>query len=369
MGMKHFHPLFARIDLGRLHANVDLIHRVAKVPLLPVIKANAYGHGAVAIAKELVKRKEVAALCVGTVAEGMELRKAGIKGRIILLDWVFPEQASDMAELGLEASVSSLAGAKALARRGVRRPIVVHVKFNTGMARLGADMEGAVVMYEKIAALKGIRIASVMTHLADSGNGGGFTAAQLELFDGALAAIKARGHALPPRHAANSGGIFLHPESRYDMVRPGISVYGVQEFGEKDAGLKPVLSLHARVSFVRDVKKGDSVSYGMRWTSPGRRKVAVVSLGYADGYHRVLSGKARAIINGKYAPQIGTICMDSAMFDVTGVDVKEGNIATLIGEEGRLKVAAVELAREAGTIAYEILCGIGRRAERFYINK
>lgn len=334
---------------------------------MPVIKANGYGHGAVKLARELAGRKEVAALCVGTVAEGVELRVAGYKGRIVLLDWAFPQQAKVVAEQGLEVTVSSVEGAKAIARKAPKgKPAPVHVKINTGMTRLGADADHAVDMYGRIAGLKGVKIVGIMTHLADSSNGGGFTGKQINLFDDTLASIRAKGHILPPRHVANSGGIFLHPESRYDLVRPGISLYGVQEFDGGNAGLKPVLGLKARVSLVRDVKKGGTVSYGMRWVSPGRRKVAVASIGYADGYQRAASGKARAIINGEYALQIGTICMDSSMFDVTGIDVKEGDIVTLIGEEGRKKVTALELARHAGTIAYEVLCGLGRRVTRVY---
>ncbi|MBI4828746.1 MAG: alanine racemase [Nitrospinae bacterium] len=207
-----------------------------------------------------------------------------------------------------------------------------------------------------------------MTHFADSGSAEGhFTNRQLDRFDDILGALRARGHNLPPVHAANTAALFLSPRARYDLVRPGIGLFGVQEFDGRDAGLKPILSWKARIILTRKVGKGESVSYGMRWKSPGAREVAVVMAGYADGYSRQLSGKARAIMGGKLIRQIGTICMDNCMFDVTGCAARAGDVVTLIGEEGRARVTAVELARECGTIAYEVLCGIGRRVERVYV--
>ena len=152
------------------------------------------------------------------------------------------------------------------------------------------------------------------------------------------------------------------------MVRPGIGLYGIQEFDGRDAELKPILSWKARIILTRKVGKGESVSYGMRWKSPGVREVAVVMAGYADGYSRQLSGKARAIMGGRLIRQIGTICMDNCMFDITGRAARAGDAVTLIGREERARVTAAELARECGTIAYEVLCGLGRRVVRVYFS-
>jgi alanine racemase len=353
--------------MDRLHSNVDIIAKTAGVPLLPVVKANAYGHGAVTVGLALSRRKDVAGLCVGTVAEAVELRLAGYNGRLIALDGVFAEQARIVADQRLEVVISSLQIAKTLARHAGKRPVPVHFKINTGMTRLGAQADETVQIYEKAAALTGVQVVGVMTHLADSGTRDGFTQRQTGLFDDVISALRARGFQVPPLHAANTGGIFLHPGSRYDFVRPGIGVYGVQEFAGKNAGLSPILSLTARISHIQRVSRGAAVSYGMKWKSPGERDIAVVQAGYADGYPRILSGKTRAIVNGCMARQVGVICMDNAMFDVTGLGAKVGDEAILIGEDGGRKITVHDLAVKAGTISYEILCAIGRRASRLYV--
>lgn len=365
--VKIFHPMSARVDMDRLNRNMDIIARTAGVPLLPVVKANAYGHGAVTVALEISRRKDVAGLSVGTVAEGVELRLAGYKGRLVVLDGVFAEQSRIVADHGLEVVVSSLETAKTLARHAGKRPVPIHFKINTGMTRLGLEADEAIKIYGKTSSLTGVEIVGVMTHFADSGVNGGFTERQIAVFDDIVSALRARGFQIPPRHAANTGGIFLHPGSRYDLARPGIGIYGVQEFAGKNAGLAPVLSLTARISHIQRVRRGMTVSYGMRWTSPGDRDVAVVQAGYADGYPRSLSGKARAIVNGAVARQVGVICMDNAMFDVTGLGAKVGDAVVLIGEDGGRKITVLDLAKKAGTISYEILCGIGRRAPRLYV--
>ncbi|MBF0290669.1 MAG: alanine racemase [Nitrospinae bacterium] len=365
--MKTFHPMSAKVDMDRLHANVDIIAKTAGVPLLPVVKANAYGHGAVTIGLALSQRRDVAGLCVGTIAEAVELRLAGYKGRLIVLDGIFAEQSKVVADMELEVVISSLQAARALARHAGKRPVPIHFKINTGMTRLGAHTDEAIQIYEKVASLKGVEIVALMTHLADSGMRGGFTDRQVGVFDDIVSALRSRGFRIPPRHAANTGGIFLHPGSRYDLARPGIGVYGVQEFEGKNVALSPVLSLTARISHIQHVKRGMTVSYSMKWTSPGERDIAVVQAGYADGYSRSLSGNTRAIVKGRAARQVGVICMDNAMFDVTGLGAKVGDEAVLIGEDGAKKITVHDLAVKAGTISYEILCGIGRRAPRLYV--
>lgn len=366
--MKPNFPAYAEIDLDKLHQNLDLLSKTSQVPLAPVIKANGYGHGAVGLAKELISRRDVLALCVGTMDEGMELRKVGVKGRVIVLDGILAEQAKNVAQNNLEVVISSIETARALAAAGAGgKPVSVHLKINTGMTRLGSDPEGALDFYKKTAKIKKLTIAGVMTHLADSGKRKGLTSIQTTLFDDILSSIRASGFDPPPLHAANTAAAFLHPESRYDFIRPGIGIYGIQEFGGRDVGLKPILSLRARVMMARQVTKGTPVSYGMTWASPGKRNVAVVSIGYADGYMRSLSNKTHAIINGKKIKQIGVICMDNCLFDITGTNAATNDLVTLIGEDKGVSVKAEQLARIAKTITYEILCGIGRRIPRVYI--
>ena len=331
-----------------------------------MIKANAYGHGAIAVAKEIASRKDVDALCVMTVAEASELRRAGIKKRLVLLGGCAKSQAEEVLSLDCEVVASDLETVKALAVKAGKKPARIHLKINTGMTRLGVDAEDAVSLYKKIASLPKIIVTGLMTHFAAAGSDAVMTKKQIALFDDISSAVRASGHTLPPRSAANTAALFLHPDSVYDAVRPGIGIYGVQPFPGKSRGLKPVMSLYGRVMMTRKVKKGQSVSYGMTWKSPGDREVAVVGAGYADGYAIRLSNQTRAIIKGLYAEQIGVICMDSCLFDVTGKNVKKGDVVTLIGEEGGKKVTAAHLATTLDTVAYEVLCGVGRRAPRLY---
>ncbi len=366
--MKLNYPSHAEIDLNKFHANVDLISATAKVPLLPVIKANAYGHGMLQVAGELIERKEIEALCVGTFEEAKQLRASGVKNRIIVLDGVVKERAGEISDLDLESVVSSAEDAKALANKaGKGKTVKVHLNFNTGMGRLGAAPSDAIEVYKKLARMKKVALVSVKTHFADSPNRGGYTRKQIDIFDDVLGAIRSAGHTLPPIHAANTAGIFLHPKSRYDLVRPGIGLYGIQEFVGPDVGLKPILTWRARVMHVRKVAKGESVSYGMSWTSPGNKMAALCGVGYADGYSRALSNRAHAIIGGKKIRQIGVICMDNCLFDITNTEVKTGDMITLIGSNGSQEIKAIDMAKKAGTIAYEILCGIGQRAPRLYM--
>lgn len=364
--MKPYYPTWATIDLDRINQNLDLIHTKAGTRLFPVVKANAYGHGAVGVASEIAQHKGVDALCVMTVAEASELRRAGITKRLILLGGCSKTQAGEAVGLNCEVVISDLETAKALAGKAGRKPVAVHLKINTGMTRLGVDADDAVILYKKAAALSKIKIASLMTHFAAADSDKVMTNNQIALFDDITSAIKASGDNLPPRSAANTAAIFLHPEARYDVCRPGIGVYGAQPFPGKSRGLKPVMSFYGRVMMTRKISRGETVSYGMTWKSPGEREVAVVSAGYADGYARGLSNQSRAIIKGSYIAQIGVICMDNSLFDVTGKNVKTGDTVTLIGEEGDKKVTAAYLAATQGTIAYEVLCGVGRRAPRLY---
>ncbi|MDH5509706.1 MAG: alanine racemase [Nitrospinota bacterium] len=365
--MKLPYPAWAEVDLDRLHHNVDVIHAAAGVPLLPVIKANAYGHGANVLAIQLLRRQEVAGLCVWTIQEAEALRREGIKGRIVALGGVAPQEARLAVELCVEPVVGSVAQAQALAGVANRRkPASVHLKVDTGMARLGADRQDAFDAIAKISRMEGLSLAGLMTHFAFAGENRKGVREQVESFEDLLGALRGAGKNIPSCHAANTAGIFLHPEARFQLVRPGIGLYGIQEFAGPDVGLKPVLSLKARVSWIRDVSKGQTVSYGGIWKSPGKRRVAVVSLGYADGYSRLLSNRVHGIINGKRTKQIGVICMDVSMFDITRTGAGERDFMTLIGSDGAHCIGALDLAHVMGTISYEILCGIGNRVRRIY---
>ncbi len=356
---------WADIDLNRLHANLDLIGERADVPFMPVVKANAYGHGALVIAKELRRRRDVAALCVWTVDEAAELRRAGVKGRLILLGGVSAGGAKEAATLGAEPVVGDIDRLPELARVSTtKRPFPIHVKFDTGMNRLGAPPEKAEALYRAVAANPKLRPAGVMTHFADAEKKRGQTPKQIRLFDDLCHTLTTAGFTLPPCHAANTAATFNHPTARYEAIRPGIGMYGYQTFGGDPVGLLPVMQWYARVQFVRTVAKGESVSYASRWRAPRKTVVAALTAGYADGYSRPLSGKAFVIMKSVRAAQIGTVCMDVILCDATDVNSPAvGDVATLMGDG----VGADRLASLTGTIPYEILCGVGRRVVRRYL--
>ncbi|MBF0169937.1 MAG: alanine racemase [Nitrospinae bacterium] len=356
---------WADIHLDRLHANLDLIAETARVPLMPVVKANAYGHGAVPLALELQRRKDVAALCLWTVDEAIELRKAGVKRRLILFGGVPQGRAKEAHALGVEPVVGDIDRLPELARAATAKcPFPLHVKFDTGMNRLGAPPARAEALYRAVAANPKLRPVGLMTHFVDAEKKRGVVTRQITLFDDLCRSLTGAGFALPPRHAANSAAACLHPGARYEAVRPGIGMYGYQTFAGAPIGLRPVMEWRAKLQFVRTVAKGASVSYGPRWRATGPTTVAALAAGYADGYSRRLSGKGFAIMGNVAAPQIGTVCMDVTLFDVTGVDApRTGTVATLMGDG----VGADRLAALAGTIPYEILCGVGRRVPRHYL--
>jgi len=353
---------WAEIDFDRLHHNLDLMGKTSSRPMAPVIKANAYGHGMIAIAREIAPRPDVAALSVFSLAEAAELRRAKVSGRIIVMGGVTPEETSAALQLKIEPVVSDYATAKRLNDTAGRVGVGLHLKINTGMNRLGCPAEEGLKLYRKIVKLPKIRIVGLMTHFADAEKRGGLTKQQTALFNEVTNAMD---NAIP-RHAANTAALFLHPDARYDLVRPGIGMYGVQTFGGKDVGLKSILTLKARVIALREIEKGTSVSYGMKWKSGRRGKVALCAIGYADGFPRALSNVAHAMMGRLALRQVGTICMDDCLFDVTGTKVRTGSIFTLIGDGKRVR--AKEIAKRAATIPYEILCGVGRRVERRYLS-
>jgi alanine racemase len=360
---------WAEIDLTRLHANLDLIVAAAQTPAMPVVKANAYGHGAVRVAKEIARRGDVAALCVWTLEEGAELRRAGVKKRIVLLGGVPPGRAREGVALNVEPVVGADDRLAELAQAAGKNSTPVHVKYDTGMNRLGGDGDRVEELYRAVATNPRLRPVGLMTHFVDAEEKRGIAQRQMALFDALCRTLEKSGFTLPPRHAANTAGIFLHPAARYETVRPGIGLYGVQPFVGAPVGLSPTMSLYGMVSFVRHIAKGESVSYGRTWTAPSKKRVAAVWGGYADGYPRLLSNKAFAIMNGVKAPQIGTVCMDVALFDVSRCGaVSPGDVMTLMGEsgEGGPAITAARLARLMGTIPYEVLCGVGRRVPRVY---
>ena len=339
------------------------------------VKADAYGHGAVRIARAALEAG-ASCLAVATVREGAELRENGVAAPVLLLSQPLFEEIPGIFENWLSPFVSDAAFADALNRAAAGIKLPVHLKIDTGMGRMGCSPAEANALARRITGYPALEYAGTATHLAvsDSAAAGdiAYTRRQLTLFREVLDGIRAAGLDPGIVHAANSGGVILHPDSWFDMVRPGILLYGYKSVEEAAAPetaarplrVAPVMELRTNVVFIRKMKKGDSLSYGRIWTAPQDTVVAVLPAGYADGLPRLASGKWQTLIGGKTYPLVGRICMDQCIVDLGhDSDVRRWDEAVLFG--GSAPDAAV-LAERIGTIPYEITCNINKRVPRVY---
>ncbi|MDH4163358.1 MAG: alanine racemase [Nitrospirota bacterium] len=365
-------PTVATIDLDALaHNYAEVCARIRGRKVLAMVKAQAYGHGAVAVSRRLADLG-VAMFGVALVEEGIELRRAGISQPILVMSPVFPGQAEAVIEAGLTPVVFNAPLARALSeaavKAGVSQP--VHVKVDTGMGRLGMSPEDAADLVPVIAGLPGIVVEGVMTHFADADlRDKQFAAAQMDRFEKFLRAIEERGVSVPLRHAANSAAVLEYDRALFTMVRPGIMLYGCNPLESGvDAGLRPVLSLRTRIAFLKKLPAGTPVSYGRTFVTKRESLIATVPLGYADGYRRGLSNRGEMLVRGQRAAVAGRVCMDMTMLDVTDVPgVAEGDDVVAIGSQEKERITADEIASRTGTISYEVLCGISSRVPRSYV--
>jgi alanine racemase len=366
-------PSIARIDLSALGHNLDQVRR--RIPtgcdILAVVKADAYGHGALAIAGELA-RLGINRFGVATVQEGLHLRNAGLAGSILILGALQPQHIEAVVQHRLTPIIHDGLMAEQLAKLipSRARPYPVHIKVDTGMSRLGLAPDDVLPLLQSSSFRETLAPEGLMTHLADAdGEEPTFTTHQMKRFYALIAAIEAAGIKIPLIHAANSAGILRHPSTHFTLVRPGIMLYGYHTTTQPDnlPDLKPVLSLTTRVVQVRRLDPGQSVSYNRVFTVSRPSTIAVLPIGYGDGYSRHLSNRGAVLIKGKRAAIVGRICMDMTMVDVTDIpDVATGDEAVLIGQQGGLRITAAHLATWAETIPYEILCAIGPRVRRVY---
>lgn len=363
----NYHSM-ALIDFNLLHSNIDRIYEVAKAPIYPVIKADGYGHGMESIAVELASRGEVGAFAVWSIDEAIKLKATKIKKRIILLGGISSTNAKAIIDLGIEPVISSAIELSILKKKLGSQSCSVHFKLDSGMNRLGVRIEDAAKLYKQIARAKKIKIVALMTHFASADTDKDKTASQIKTFNEFRTAIRSMNLSVPISHASNSAGLLKYKDGIFDAVRPGLAIYGIQPFRGKDRGLSPILSLYAKVSHIKSIKKNETISYSERYRANKKMKVAVVTIGYGDGYFRLLSNRSRAIINDSYVKQVGTICMDVSTFDVSKASsVKIGDIVTVIGKSRTgLTVTATELASLAETIPYELLTRLGSRVIRRY---
>jgi alanine racemase len=365
-------PTAALINLLALDHNFQEVRgRAGGRKVLAVVKAQAYGHGAVAVSRRLVDLG-AGMLGVALVEEGRELREAGIHAPVLIMGAVFPGQADEVVRLGLTPAVASLAVARALSQAAQRRqaPVAVHIKIDTGMGRIGLSPEAAPDLIAEVMELEGVRVEGLMTHFADADlRDKQFASVQMDRFEDLITSLEKRGMSVPVRHAANSAAVLDYRRALFTMVRPGVMLYGYNPLeGGAGADLRPVLSLVTRIAFLKRTPAGVPISYGRTFITGRESLIATIPIGYADGYSRGLSNRGEAIVHGKRVPVAGRVCMDMTMLDVTDVPgVAEGDEVVLIGSQGAERITADDVAAKTGTISYEVLCGISGRVPRVYI--
>ncbi len=373
--MTAYRPVRAEIDLDAVRTNVRRLRTVcAPAALLAVVKADGYGHGAVPVARAALDAG-AAALGVALVEEGIELREAGIDAPVLVLSEPVPEAAASVVAHALTPVVYTLAGidalAKAVADRGARDRLGVHLKVDTGMHRVGCDADAAVELAAQVVDRPELELAGVCTHLAVADEPGNpYTPAQLARFEVVLDDLRSRGLPTGTVHAANTAGAIACPEARYDLVRVGIGCYGIAPSDELEGcvDLVPAMSVKARVSQVKGMPAGERISYGLRYETPAATKIATVPIGYADGVPRELSHHGGvALVRGHRCPIAGTVTMDQLMLDVDDLPVEVGDEVVLIGRQGAEEITAADWARALQTIAYTVVCGIGPRVPRVYV--
>ena len=363
-----FRPTVAQVDLEAIRHNVRVL-KPSGAELMAVVKAGGYGHGDVPVARAALEAGATW-LGVALVEEGIRLREAGLRAPILVLTEFPPGSEKDALEAGLTPSLYTDTGAAALAEavRASGRNVGAHVKVDTGMHRVGLPPGRAVEFCGALAGT-GIDIEGVWTHLAVSEEvDRPETALQLQAFDVVLEALTGEGIRPRYRHAANSGATIALPEAHLDLVRVGIALYGVSPGPALDGrlDLRPSMSLRSRVAMVKRVAAGEGISYGLRYRPRREATVATVPVGYADGYHRALSGAGMVLIRGNRYPVAGNVTMDQLMVDCGDDPVEPGDEVVLFGEQAGQRITAEEVARWAGTIGYEVLCAVSERVPREY---
>ncbi|MEM9190829.1 MAG: alanine racemase [Myxococcota bacterium] len=355
-------PTRAEVSLEAIAHNYREVRRVVGVPVLAVVKADAYGHGVVSVARRLA-REGAASFGVALAEEGLELRAAGIRRPILVLNGVYGGAYQDVLDAELTPVVYDLDTVAAFA--AVDPAFAFHLKIDTGMSRLGVSHRALPMFLAGLERFPRVIIRGVMTHLAAADTDPEFTALQLDRFDGAVDAIRRRGHEPTTVHAANSAGALLSPRARYDMVRPGIALYGAAPFSH-GLTLRPTLRLRTEIIRVAEIEPGDSVGYDRTFVAKAPCRIATLPIGYGDGL-LFRSEQARvALVKGVRCPIVGRVSMDLSAVDITAVSATVGDEVVLLGRQGNAEIQAEELAAGSGTIPYEVLTSVSRRVPRAY---
>jgi alanine racemase len=343
---------------------------LSRTQILPVIKADAYGHGMEKVAK-LLDGEGVGFLGVSDVAEGIRLRQWGIRKPILLFETSLPQSAVDIVDFQLTPTVCTLELAQALQRYAQKKKkrVSIHVKVDTGMGRLGVWYLEAFDFITRVHQLRNLMIHGIYTHFPSADTSNNFTHGQIQKLYQLVIQLDKSGIVIPFIHAANSMGLIGYRTHVLNLTRPGLMLYGLypDERLKKKLKLKPAMSVKSKIIFIKTIEKGRGVSYGRTFIAKKKTQVATVPVGYSDGYFRCLSGKAQVLIRGKRVAVIGRITMDQIVVDVTSIsNLKLGETVTILGQDRGESISAEELAGHAKTINYEIVCSLGNRISRIY---
>jgi alanine racemase len=366
-------PTVAEIDLSALRGNYRALRKYANgAKIMAVVKADGYGHGAVRVAQTL-REEGCFHFGVATVEEARELRRAGMQERVYLLGGFFAEQAETIVALDLIPSIFDLSLIEVLdraAERQGRRAFVTHIKIDTGATRLGilpAELSRAI---ELLRGARTLKLEGAFTLLANAGDpSSSVTDSQLATFDKAVAKLRAAGFELSVNHVANSAALVLRHDAHYNLMRPGLALYGLPPVHavREHVDLHPVMTFKTRLMQLKRVTAGCGVSYGHTFVTPRESTIGVLAVGYADGYRRGLQHGGEVLIRGHRAPVVGAVCMDLTLVDLTDVPgVGIGDEVILWGGAGEAMISVNDVARLAQTISYEMLCTVGRRVQRVY---
>lgn len=371
-----FTRAWAEINLDNIAHNVREIRKLVgkRTEVMAVVKADAYGHGVLETVSTMIENG-VSRLAVSMLDEAIQLRKIGIDVPILVLSHTSPKRAEELIKYHITQTVYSHELAKALSDEAMRQgtEVRVHIKIDTGMTRVGFPPGYSVVKdVVEIQKLPGVIVEGIFTHFATSDEKDrSYTYHQVELFESIVSELSRIGILIPIRHVSNSAAILQYPELTMDLVRAGIILYGIYPSNEVDRtviDLKPAMTLKANITLTKWVEEKTPVSYGRKFITSRKTRIATIPIGYADGYSRLFSGKSRVLINGQFAPIVGNICMDQCMVDITDVngEISVGDEIVLLGRQGENEITADELAGLIGTIPYEIVCVIGKRIPRVY---
>ena len=375
--MKTYSRVYAKIDLDAIAYNMEQMKQNIRpeTKVMAVIKADGYGHGAVQIAEMMERWNYIWGFAVATLDEAVVLRTEGIQKPILVLGCVFPDQYMEMLKHEIRMNIYTEEMAESISRMAARegKTAYMHIKLDTGMSRLGFGInEQSAETIKRISKMPNVNMEGIFTHFTKADEKDkSFTKKQIQEFVWMTERLKEKNVRFTYEHCSNSAGIIDVPEANFDIVRAGISTYGLypsEEVDKTNVKLKPALALKSHVAFVKEIERGTPVSYGGTFVAKEKMKLATIPVGYADGYPRSLSNKGYVLIRGKKAPILGRVCMDQFMVDVTQIEgVSFGDKVTMIGKDGNEILPVEVLSELSGRFNYEFVCDLGKRIPRVYV--